>query len=223
MIRSLADAAASWFLGAACPICGAPTASVCERCLAALGSPETVRVPGVFPVLAAAEYQGCWQPAIVAYKERRSRGLLRPLAEALALSAAEVAAVAGAAAPLVLVPMPSRPAAVRERGLDVVAVLARRAAEVLCRAGVPAQVDACLKHRRAVADQAGLDSAARVRNLDGAMIARPRRAGSVVVVDDLTTTGASLAEARRALGEAGVTACGAAVVCWAPRRDGSHG
>lgn len=217
------DAAASWFLGAACPICGAPTASVCGRCLATLGAPEPVRVPGTFPVLAAAEYQECWQSAIVAYKERRSRLLLRPLAGALALSVAEVSAIAEVASPLVLVPMPSRPAAVRERGLDVVAVLARRAADVLCRAGLPTQVDACLKHRRAVVDQAGLDSAARARNLERAMVARPRRTGSFVVVDDLTTTGSSLAEARRALGEAGVAACGGGVVCWAPRRDGRRG
>ena len=196
---------------------------MCEPCRAVLASPDPVRVPGPFPVLAAAEYHGCWKPAIVAYKERRSRALLQPLAEALTLAVAEVAALTGTDTPLVLVPMPSRPAAVRERGLDAVLLLACRAADVLGRVGVPARVDACLRHRRAVADQAGLDSVARARNLDMAMVARPRRMGSVVIVDDLSTTGSSLAEARRALGEAGVQACGGAVVCWAPRRDGRDG
>lgn len=64
---------------------------------------------------------------------------------------------------------------------------------------------AALRQRRAVADQAGLDSRRRLANLAGALEvpvgARALLAsgGRIVLVDDVMTTGASLAEAARAI------------------------
>jgi hypothetical protein len=64
-----------------------------------------------------------------------------------------------------------------------------------------------LRQRRPVADQAGLNSRQRQENLAGALgVVRGGagllRGGAVVLVDDLMTTGASLAEAARAVREA---------------------
>ncbi|MFE4716191.1 ComF family protein [Streptomyces sp. NPDC056728] len=62
-----------------------------------------------------------------------------------------------------------------------------------------------LRQRRAVADQAGLDSRRRLANLAGALeVPAGARAllasgGRIVLVDDVMTTGASLAEAARAM------------------------
>jgi predicted amidophosphoribosyltransferase len=71
-----------------------------------------------------------------------------------------------------------------------------------------------------VLDQGGLDAAARSRNLAGAMVARSALAdaGLVVVVDDVMTTGSTLAEAARALRETGHGQVAGAVVAATRRR-----
>ena len=107
-----------------------------------------------------------------------------------------------------LVPVPSSPAAVRARGHDHARRLAGVAARRLGVRTAPVLVQA-----RAVQDQAGLDAGARAANLAGALRSRRRLDGvQVVVVDDVVTTGATLAEAARALTAAGAEVRGAAVV-----------
>lgn len=222
-MRTLLDAAAAWFLGAACPTCGADAAGVCSACRATLGAPDPFAVRGVAavgPVVAAHAYAGVWAGAVVAFKERGARSLTAPLAGALACAVADVLAVGGGAhaPPVVLVPMPSRPAVVRDRGLDTTALLTRRAASVLDAAGLPARCARVLTHTRRVGDQSGLTIAERRANLAGALRARRPVAGTVVVVDDLVTTGASLAEAVRALAAVGARVAGCGVLCAALRR-----
>ncbi|MFD3313925.1 ComF family protein [Streptomyces sp. NPDC058694] len=107
--------------------------------------------------------------------------------------------------PVSLVPVPSAPWAVRARGHDPARRIALAAAGELRRTGTPARVLAVLRQRRAVADQSGLNSRQRLDNLAGALEVAAGGArllaggGRVVLVDDLMTTGASLAEAARAL------------------------
>ena len=76
---------------------------------------------------------------------------------------------------------------------------------------------------RRLADQAGLDSAARAANLAGAYAVRPRWRGGrvgprVLLVDDVMTTGATLAEATRALRVDGVRVVGVATIAATQRR-----
>lgn len=220
---ALLDAAASLLLGAACPCCGTPAAGACRACSAVLASPGVVRVADDPPVRAATVYEGEWAAALVAVKERAAWSLAHPLGAALAVAAAAVVTGRADLTPrgLVLVPVPSRPAAVRARGLDTTRLLARRAAATLTASGIGCTVAPVLRHRRAVADQAGLDEHERALNLTGAFAAPPagNAAGSLcVVVDDLTTTGATLAEGVRALTAAGWRVAGCAVVAAAMRR-----
>jgi predicted amidophosphoribosyltransferase len=156
---------------------------------------------------------------VIAYKERDAVGLSRALAAPLAT------AIAAAASPhdgVALVPIPSSRRAIRERGDDVLLRLVRRAAYRLRTDGIRVTVVGALHHTRSVADSAGLDSARRAANLSGAFGVRPGAFGRVrlpvVIVDDVMTTGATIAEAARALQTAGVRVEAAAVIAATQRR-----
>lgn len=148
--------------------------------------------------------------------------MLTPLlGDRLAASVAEllVARVVPAEEPIVLVPMPSATAAVRERGFDATAALAVRAARTLARQR-PIRAAGLLTQRRGLADQTDLDAVQRAANLRGGLRLRSgvdslrcRPDGpALVVVDDLVTTGASLTEAVRCLETAGYQVLGAGTV-----------
>lgn len=136
--------------------------------------------------------------------------------QARAFEAEEGRSTGGAGAPVLLVPVPSARGAVRARGHDPARRIALAAASELRRAGMPARVLAVLRQGRAVADQSGLNSRQRLDNLAGALTVAPGggrlivNGGPVVLVDDLMTTGASLAEAARALRAAMATGAVAA-------------
>jgi predicted amidophosphoribosyltransferase len=81
-----------------------------------------------------------------------------------------------------------------------------------------------LEHRRAVLDQAGLGTVSRAANLSGAVRVSGRwravvRGRRCLVVDDVMTTGATLAECSRALQEAGANAVEAATIGATERRS----
>jgi len=119
--------------------------------------------------------------------------------------------------PVTLLPVPSARRAVAARGHDPTRRIAVAAARELRRDGLPARVLPALRQRRPVADQSGLGAAQRLANVSGALRLAPGAArlladGPAVLVDDLMTTGATLAEASRAVAEEGVRVLGAAVV-----------
>ncbi|MET9673259.1 ComF family protein [Streptomyces sp. NPDC006482] len=201
-------------LPVACGGCGGPRTVLCPVCAGALTGtgPRRVRPdpePEGLPVVhAVAPYADAVRELLLAHKERGALALAGPLGGALA---AAVAAAAGPATglgspPLLLVPVPSSRRSVRARGHDPTRRIALAAAARLRGEGRAARVVPVLRQRRYVADQAGLGARGRLANLSGALElvpggARLVEAGKVVLVDDLMTTGASLAEAARALGD----------------------
>lgn len=219
----LLDAALDLLLPTACVGCGATRTQLCPDCRTLLVAAEPLRTrpahpaPGLPEVYAAVRYEGPIRQVLLHHKERGALRLATPLGQALALAVrAAFPATPVPGYPLLLVPMPSTAQATRARGHDPMARIARAAASALRRSGVPTRVVPALRHARAVADQSGLDAAARQRNLRGALTVHAHgealRAGHVLVVDDLVTTGASLSEASRALGESGIDVLAAAVV-----------
>lgn len=217
-----------------CAGCGRPGPQCCAGCRADLAGPAALAWPrpapaGLPPPWAVAGYDGPARQLLLAYKERGAAGLARVLATPLATAvraaiwAAVPAQPGGRAGVVLVVPVPSARRAIRERGDDVVLRLTRQAAVVARRSGFELRVLPALAHVRAVADSAGLGAAQRAANLAGAFAVRPRHrpalAGAyVVVVDDLVTTGATIAEAARALRADAATVLGAATVAATRRR-----
>jgi predicted amidophosphoribosyltransferase len=172
----------------------------------------------LLPVRTAGDYEGILRAVILAHKERSALSLAVPLGRVLA-------DVVGARRRglVVLVPVPSHPAVVRERGHDPVLRVVRRAARVLRARGAQATVRQPLRVVGRPQDQAGLGAHARQANLAGRFRAFPRGAipGAVLLVDDVMTSGATLREAQRALEEAGCRPAAAVTLAATRRRDPS--
>ncbi|WP_162606167.1 ComF family protein [Jiangella asiatica] len=177
--------------------------------------------PVGLPLAGAAAYADPVRAVIIAHKERGRLPLSRPLGDALAVAATALLesdlGCGHDGRPVALVPVPSRRSAVRRRGHDPVLRTARRAAATLRRSGQASTAVAALRHRRKVADQAGLGRSAREHNLHGSLAVRRGAADlmpgrCVLLADDIVTSGATLREAVRALASSGVEPCGAVVV-----------
>lgn len=218
-VRVLARDLLALVLPVACPGCGTPGETWCPGCRRALTGPpwrcedragRLDRLDGrPTPVWTLADNVGPVRAAVVAWKDGGRSDLGPPLCAALASAARTVAPLVGPrrAGPLLVVPVPSTPAARRRRGGWLVDDLARGVVDGARLAGVDALRAPVLRRRRG-ADQVGLGARDRARNLAGQVRvparARPRLAGrDVLLVDDVLTTGASLAACLAVVESAG--------------------
>jgi ComF family protein len=212
-----------------CVCCGAEDRALCMPCSrhirrltaapfrAESGAPALMDVEGtvLLPVVAAGVYREELAQALLAFKRHGQHQLKRSLGCALG---GAVRAATGGAGDFVLVPVPTSTRAYLSRGFSPVHLLLRRAsrqlpglavADVLAKSGGPGV--------QLPGGQKGLGRGARAKRVRGSMRLRRRGQERVagqrcVIVDDVLTTGATLAEAARALDAAGAQVAGAVVL-----------
>lgn len=212
-------------LPSTCAGCGSPGVMLCGTCRGELfaavlppaaicPSPPPPGWPGCRAVL---RYDGVVARLVRDAKDGGRRDLLPVLGRVLADGVSRACDdLVGRDA--LLVAAPSARSTRRRRGDSPVEEMTRHAARALDRAASAAPV---LRVVRPVRDQAGLGGHERHRNLDGAMAlagGRSVRDRSCVVVDDVVTSGATMAEARRVLLAGGAREVALASLAATPRR-----
>jgi predicted amidophosphoribosyltransferase len=178
-----------------CPACATPCSSVwCPRCRVELAS---LALPGGWPAdlaegvraVGAYAYTGAVRDTVVSVKVRGHHEVL-PAMGAVMRSRLNLRDLGSDVA---VTWVPTAPAALRTRGVDVPRLLAGPGAIPLLR----------VRAHRAQRDQTELGAAARRHAKEGAFAARGAVPRKVVLVDDVRTTGATALAASSALRAAG--------------------
>lgn len=214
-----------WGRQRVCALCVArfaPALPRCRRCAievpaaAALCGACLTDPPPFERTLAAVDYAHPWDGLITQFKFHSALDLAPALTQRLL----DTFEHANEPAPTLLLPIPLSAERLRERGYNQAWELARRIARTLnCRA------DAKLLLRvKDTPHQLALAPDKRAGNVRAAFAVEPRRRGelagtTVTLVDDVMTTGATVAEAARALLQAGVARVQVWVVARTPLAD----
>ena len=170
---------------------------------------------GFDSALSYGEYAGTLRKLIHVYKYGRVSPLAEPLGKLL------VRALPRTEAFDAIVPMPLHWTRRWKRGFNQSELLARVVSK---RTGVP--VENALRRRKPTPSQAGLTSAERRTNVSGAFEVRKRdlvRGRSVLLIDDVLTTGATAAACSRVLKRGGAVRVTVLTLARVDRRQGFSG
>lgn len=202
-LEARATRAANWWLDLVfpptCGNCGLVDSRFCPDCLRQLEQfafeASARRVEGLDAACATGRHRGLLQKAMLAFKYDGATALSEPLAarlnDALRRLEWEVDAV---------IPVPLFADREAERGYNQSALLSRHVVSAL---GIESRAES-LKRLRSTSQQALLSGAERQANVAGAFEASDEIKGlSILLIDDVVTTGATLRECAAALRKKG--------------------
>ena len=192
-----------------CLICSKLGVEFCPTCCNSLKPFRARDLTEVVACYCAGEYSGWLRDSIICYKNGDAR-----YATLLSwLLSSTLGKLTDNDIPI-LIPIPSSPQKVNERGFDSIAKLCAN----MLRENKSIKLDESnLFLRKPVLDQVGLSAAQRHANLAGAFGVRRTINGTVVIVDDVVTTGATLNSAARVLKIAGAQQVFAIALCGTPK------
>lgn len=192
-----------------CAICKRLGVEFCQTCIESVKPFRGIDLPVVTSIFCAGEYSGWLRDSLISYKNGD-----RSQAKLLTITLEKTIDAFIPPQAITLIPIPSSPQKIRTRGFDSInglcLDLVRKRKWIYLEASN-------LYLRRTVLDQVGLTAAQRQTNLAGAFGARKAINGTVVLIDDVITTGATLKSAARALRFAGAQRILAVALCGTPK------
>ncbi|MBD3298818.1 MAG: hypothetical protein GF341_09205 [candidate division Zixibacteria bacterium] len=229
-LRNVTESAVAIPFPLVCPVCGgtreSANAIACHACRISLGTLQqglcphcrryrtfsdtvcdecgTDQIPRSVAVVALLD--SAWRDIVHAFKYRGDQSLAQPLGALMAES------LPGGLSVDAVIPVPTEKHKQRERGYGHAELLA----ETIGGHFDTPVYEGALERTRRTKDQTRLSGDQRRANLRGAFRVSANcdvNTQSILLVDDITTTGATLSEASRALNDAGATSILAVVLC----------
>ena len=196
-----------------CPLCGLEESEGCPECIASWRIAPAIRLIDSIPIFSPVIYDARARSVVLAAKERGERLSRTFIVEAISSVVERI----DPGAALALIPIPTSKRALRKRGDDF---LARVVDEVVSRDLKRLRRLSLLDFKCQIHDQSVLSIQSRELNLNGSLKISERTdhnladLPSLVIIDDVLTTGSTMRAAIRALGVnpllrtiAGVSAC----------------
>ena len=184
-----------------CFACQKPETYLCEQCTALIHATEPLITLNKHPspligVIACARYAGLMKELIHAFKYNGVQELALPLAHIIDTALATAVSLHSITYPLFAVPIPLHARRERERGFNQNTLLAHHLSLMIT------HTPSILKRTSYTHSQTRLKKHERLLNIKVAFCAYPPipQSGTIVLIDDVITTSATLQEAAQCLG-----------------------
>jgi ComF family protein len=219
--QPLLDRALNLFLKPNCPLCDrAATEILCKYCQRQIEDCKLVRPDrywqGDLPLFAWGKYEGSVKRSIGKLKYDGHRSIADLYGELLADSWQKFPHLVPTQ--LIAVPIPLHPEKLTNRGFNQAELIARRFCQL-----TGAKLDLSLQRTRSTVAQFGLSKSARQENVAGAfaLVKSSLQPGAtVLLIDDIYTTGATVRSAASVLRSSQINVCGVAAIATG-RDDGN--
>ena len=185
-----------------CIGCAVIGQAVCSNCLEKLSSVKNHQISQIDLLVCASDYSTWLRDRVIQYKSGNYE-----LGRALAQVLLEKCLIEFGNYPIV--PIPTSIEKRQLRQIDTIGHLARKIRLLDPRYSINSNLSLI----RSVQDQVGLSKLERQRNVADAFAAKAKLTGSVILIDDVVTTGATISAAAKALKGAGAIRVFAAGLC----------